>query len=70
MVFTYHTYPDLIHTSYRLARTDWEIQDSRHGVTATIKLDPQAIVLDVRSGSSWIKGFAPGGINIIGDNHV
>lgn len=70
MVFTYHTYPDLLHTSDRLARTDWETNQPHCGVAATIKLDPNSIVLNVRSGFEWLKGLAPGGINVIGADHV
>lgn len=67
MVYTYNTYPDLVHTGGRLARTDWEFNSIERGVAATIKYDPSAVILNVRNHSEWITGLAPGGINIIGE---
>jgi hypothetical protein len=63
MVYTYHTYPDLLYKCGRHARTDWEGYAIDLGVAATIKHDPDAVVLSVRSGDQRIVGYAPGGIN-------
>lgn len=63
MVYTYHTYPDLITSGGRLARTDWEGVTVSNAVASTIKHDPSGIILGVRANNVWLTGHAPGGIN-------
>ena len=70
MVYTYHAYPDLLYRPGRLARTDWEFDNTRRGVAATIEHDPEAVILNVRNHTEWLIGLAPGGINTIGESNV
>lgn len=61
---TFHTYPDLLLDGGRLACTEWPVRCSvSEAVTATIRLDPECIVL--RAGhvnGEQVRGLAPGGL--------
>jgi hypothetical protein len=68
MIITYHTYADLVHAGDRLAATQW---GGRHGiaagtlqdgVAATLRLDPQAVILRAVRGDERVRGLAPGGL--------
>jgi hypothetical protein len=66
---TYHTYADLLTDGGRLAATQW---GGRPGVTcasladavaATLRLDPDAVVLRAVRGTETVHGLAPGGVS-------
>jgi hypothetical protein len=68
MTTTYHAYADTLHAGDRLAATEW---GGRHcdpsvtlaeGVAATLRLDPEAIVLWAATATERIRGLAPGGL--------
>jgi type IV secretory pathway ATPase VirB11/archaellum biosynthesis ATPase len=67
-VTTYHTYAELLLDGGRLAVTEW---GGRHGmpsvsladgVAATLRLDPEAIILQAVRGSETVRGYAPAGM--------
>jgi len=68
MISTFHTYPDLVTlTSERLAETRWQHWHSvtlADGVLATLKEQPEAIILRATSSgfSDVAVGFMPGGL--------
>lgn len=55
---TYHTYSDLLVDGGRLAATEWPGASLAEAVSATLRHDPEAIVL--RAGEAV--GLAPGGL--------
>ena len=64
---TYHTYADLLTDGGRLAATDWG--NVRTGavtlaeaVAATLRHDPEAIVLRAVCGDEAVRGLAPAGL--------
>jgi hypothetical protein len=58
-ITTYHTYPDLLIDGGRLAATEWGGNPTpAEAVAATLRLDPEAIILRV----GQLRGLAPGGI--------
>jgi hypothetical protein len=58
-VTTYHTYPDLLIDGGRLAATEWGGNPTHaEAIAATLRLDPEAIILRV----GQLRGMAPGGI--------
>jgi hypothetical protein len=64
---TYHTYPDLLTSGDRLAATDWGSHPAGcaslgEAVSATLHLDPDAIILRAVRGSEAVRGLAPGGL--------
>ena len=68
MVITYHAYADTLHTGDRLAATEW---GGRHGlpsatlaegVAATLRLDPDAIILRAATATERVRGLAPAGL--------
>jgi hypothetical protein len=65
---THHAYADTLHTGDRLAATQW---GGRHGlpsasladaVAATLRLDPDAIILRAVRGTETVRGYAPAGM--------
>ena len=67
MTTTFHTYSDLITDGGRLAATEWGAHPAgcatlAEGVAATLRLDPDAIVLRAVRGTETIRGLAPGGL--------
>lgn len=62
---TYHTYADLLTDGGRLAATNWGSLRScsaAEAVAATLRHDPEAVVLRVTYGVESAKGYAPGGL--------
>lgn len=65
---TYHTYADLLLDGGRLAATEWGSRDGvacaslADGVAATLRLDPEAIILRAVRGSETVRGYAPAGL--------
>jgi hypothetical protein len=60
---TFHTYPDLIIDGGRLAATEWRRATAAEAVAATLRLDPEAIILrTLSSNGETVRGYAPGGI--------
>lgn len=64
---TYHVYADTLHTGDRPAATDWG--NLRTGsctlaeaVAATLRHDPEAIVLRAVRGTETVHGYAPAGM--------
>jgi len=67
MTTTYHTYPDLLLDGGRLAATEWGAHPAgcatlAEGVAATLRLDPEAVVLRAVRGAEAVRGLAPGGL--------
>jgi len=68
MTTTYHTYADLLHSGDRLAATEWGGRHSiaagtlRDGIAATLRLDPEAVILRAMHGAERVQGLAPGGL--------
>lgn len=64
MATTHHTYPDLITDGGRLARTCWQTSDLSQAVAATLRIDPDAVIL-LATGTmpgQAIRALAPGGM--------
>jgi hypothetical protein len=67
MTTTFHTYPDLLLDGGRLAATEWGAHPAGcatlgEGVAATLRLDPEAVVLRAVRGAEDVRGLAPGGL--------
>jgi hypothetical protein len=63
MTRTFHCYADTLHAGYRLAPTQWESNDTRGAVAATLRIDDEALILMVITGDTVHRGFAPAGIS-------
>ena len=60
---TYNTYADLLLDGGRLAATEWGHGATlAEGVAATLRLDPEAIILRAKRGDEAVRGLAPGGL--------
>ena len=60
---TFHTYPDLLHSGDRLARTDWLSSLSvSEVVAATLRIDSTAVILRAVAYDGSLRGLAPGGL--------
>jgi hypothetical protein len=64
---THHTYPDLLTSGERLAATDWGSHPAGcaslgEAVSATLRLEPDAVILRAVRGSETVRGLAPGGL--------
>jgi hypothetical protein len=59
---TYHTYADLLIDGGRRAATEWTTTDPAAAVLATLRRDPEAVVLRVVCGNTTVRGLAPGGL--------
>ena len=59
---TYHTYADLLLDGGRLAATQWDGGTLADAVVATLRLDPDAVVLRACRGTDTAIGLAPGGL--------
>ena len=59
---TYHTYADLLLDGGRLAATQWDGGTLADAVAATLRLDPDAVVLRACRGTDTAIGHAPGGL--------
>ena len=63
MACTHNTYPDLLITGGRLARTEWPEATPAEALAATLRYDPEAIVLLITSPAGQpVRGLAPGGL--------
>jgi hypothetical protein len=63
MSSTFHTYPELIHTGGRLACTEWgHAATATEVIAATLRLDPESIILRVVAFDGCFRGLAPGGL--------
>jgi hypothetical protein len=59
---TYHTYPDLLIDGGRHAATEWTTTCSTSALLATLRRDPDAVILRVVCGNTTVRGLAPGGL--------
>ncbi len=59
---TYHAYADTLHTGDRHAAIEWTTTDTASAVLATLRRDPEAVVLRVVCGNTTVRGLAPGGL--------
>ena len=59
---TYHAYSDTLHTGDRHAATEWTTTCSTRALLATLRRDPDAVVLRVVCGNTTVRGLAPGGL--------
>jgi hypothetical protein len=60
---TYHTYADLLTDGGRLAATEWGLGGPLAGaVAATLRLDPEAVILRVTGSEGTAVGLAPAGL--------
>jgi Flp pilus assembly CpaF family ATPase len=64
---TYHTYADLLTDGGRLAATEWGAHPAgcaslAEAVAATLRHDPEAIVLRAVRGDEAVRGLAPAGL--------
>lgn len=56
---TFHAYPETLHTPGQLAETEWfRLTDPAAAVAATLKHDPDAVVLRCAD----LQAMAPGGM--------
>ena len=64
MITTHHAYAEYLHGGDRLAQTAWQTADTAAATAATLRRDPEAIVLAVtdRHGYRVATGHAPGGL--------
>jgi len=67
MTTTYHTYADLLTDGGRLAATEWGAHPAgcaslAEAVAATLRHDPEAIVLRAVHGDETVRGYAPAGM--------
>ena len=63
MSSTFHTYPDLVHTGGRLACTEWgHAAAAAELIAATLRRDPESIILRVVAVDGYFRGLAPGGL--------
>jgi hypothetical protein len=62
---TYHTYADLLTDGGRHAATEWTTTDMAAAVAATLRLDPDAIILRVVCGTVTVRGLAPAGVALV-----
>jgi hypothetical protein len=62
-ITTHHTYPNLLFSGGRLARTTWDSDTGTRAIGATLRGEPDAIVLLITvDGSAVARGLAPGGL--------
>ena len=62
-ITTHHTYPDICQGG-RLARTDWDTTTAAAAIRATLRAQPEAVVLVVTfSGKdAAVRGLRPAGL--------
>ena len=62
-ITTHHTYSDLLFSGGRLARTAWDSETATRAIGATLRGEPDAVVLLVTvDGRAVARGLAPGGL--------
>lgn len=62
MATTGHTYAPLAYAGGRLARTDWPGLTADQAVEATLRYEPEAIILVAADATRVLRGYAPGGM--------
>lgn len=63
MACTHNTWPDLLITGGRLARTEWSGAAPAEALAATLCRDPEAVVLLITTPAGQpLRGLAPGGL--------
>ena len=63
MACTHNTYSDLLIDGGRLARTEWPEATPAEALVATLRHDPEAIVLLITTPAGQpVRGLAPGGL--------
>lgn len=62
MARTFHSYPDLLIDGGRLAATDWPGATLAAAVAATLRIDPDVVILAAVAHGQTVRGLAPGGL--------
>ena len=62
-ITTHHSYPDLLQTGGRLARTSWDSDNVSRAVAATLRGQKEAAILLVTvDGVAVARGLSPAGL--------
>jgi hypothetical protein len=62
-ITTHHSYPDLLQTGGRLARTSWDSDNVSRAIAATLRGQKEAAVLLVTvDGVAVARGLSPAGL--------
>ena len=62
-IITHHSYPDLLQTGGRLARTSWDSDNVSRAIAATLRGQKEAAVLLVTvDGVAVARGLSPAGL--------
>ena len=62
-ITTHHTYPDLLQTGGRLARTSWDSDNIGRAIAATLRGQKEAAILLVTvDGVAVARGLSPAGL--------
>ena len=62
-ITTHHSYPDLLQTGGRLARTSWDSDNVSRAIAGTIRGQKDAVVLLVTvDGVAVARGLSPAGL--------
>jgi hypothetical protein len=62
-ITTHHTYPELLFSGGRLARTEWDSDTAARAIGATLRGEPDAVVLLVTvDGKAVARGLKPAGL--------
>ena len=62
-ITTHHSYPDLLQTGGRLARTSWDSDNVSHAIAATLRGQKEAAILLVTvDGVAVARGLSPAGL--------
>jgi hypothetical protein len=62
-IITHHSYPDLLQTGGRLARTSWDSDNVSRAIAATLRGQKEAAILLVTvDGVAVARGLSPAGL--------
>ena len=62
-ITTHHSYPDLLQTGGRLARTSWDSDNVSRAIVATLRGQKEAAILLVTvDGVAVARGLSPAGL--------
>jgi hypothetical protein len=62
-ITTHHSYPDLLQTGGRLARTSWDSDNVSRAIAATLRGQKEAAILLVTvDGVAVARGLSPAGL--------
>ena len=62
-ITTHHSYPDLLQTGGRLARTSWDSDNVSRAIAATLRGQTEAAILLVTvDGVAVARGLSPAGL--------